>query len=148
MKNTVISTLKRWIVFLGLTTQGSMHDYELLKEDLHWYQGKNDWFEQLEILIDLGYLGFDKDFEALKTNIPHKKPKRSKNNPEPYLTEQQKAENRAISQRRIFVEHAIGGLKHFNCLVHSYRNHKDHFDDLSIEICAGLHNLGVKFFSH
>lgn len=78
MKNTVISTLKRWIVFLGLTTQGSMHDYELLKEDLHWYQGKNDWFEQLEILIDLGYLGFDQDFEALKTNLPHKKPKKQR----------------------------------------------------------------------
>ena len=47
MKNTIISTLKRWIVFLGLTTQDSLHDYELLKEDLGWYQGKNDWFEQL-----------------------------------------------------------------------------------------------------
>ena len=34
-----MSTLKKWIVFLGLSTQGSMHDYELLKEELHWYEG-------------------------------------------------------------------------------------------------------------
>ena len=35
-----MATLKRWIFFLGLTTQGSMHDYELLKEELNWYGGK------------------------------------------------------------------------------------------------------------
>lgn len=124
-----------------------MHDYELLKEDLQWYQHKEDWFEQFEIFVDLGYLGFDKDFESLKAHIPHKRKRKSKTNPKPKLNEQQKAENKVLSATRIRVEHAIGGMKHFNCLVHRYRNQSETFDDLSIEICAGLHNLAVKLRS-
>ncbi len=47
---------------MGLTTQGSMHDYQLLKEELHWYEGQKNWFELLEIYVDLGYKGIDKEF--------------------------------------------------------------------------------------
>lgn len=144
MKNTVISTIKRWIVFLGLTTQGSVHDYELLKEELGWYDGRKDWFRLLEIFVDLGYVGIDKDFEVKKLNIPFKKPKKSKSNPEPKLTEEQKEHNKAVGRIRVLVEHAIGSMKFFKVLTQPYRNQKDGFEDHSIEICAGLHNLAVK----
>ena len=82
--------MKRWILFLGLTTQGSVHDYELLKEELGWYSGKTGWFELLVIFVDLGYLGIVKDFESKRANIPVKRPRKTKNNPEPMLTEAQK----------------------------------------------------------
>jgi len=54
-----------------------MRDYELLKEELGWYQGHTDWLKLLEIFVDLGYQGIDKDFEVSKLNIPFKKPRKS-----------------------------------------------------------------------
>ena len=53
--------------------------------------------------------------------------------------------NKALSQIRIFVEHAIGGMKRYNILVHSFRNHKEHFEDDVIGICAGLWNLVLSY---
>jgi hypothetical protein len=144
----VITTLKRWIVFLGLTTQGSFHDYELLKEELLWYEGHTDWFEALELFVDLGYLGLDKDFKVKQIHIPFKRPKKSKHNPDPQLTPQQKQHNKTVSQTRILVEHAIGSMKFFNILNHPYRNRKTGFEDLSIEICAALHNLYIQIYSN
>ncbi len=44
-------------------------------------------------------------------------------------------------QVRIFIEHAIGGMKRFNILVQRFRNRKDNFEDDSVGICAGLWNL-------
>jgi len=129
---------------LGLTTQGSMHDYQLLKEELHWYEGQKNWFELLEIYVDLGYKGIDKEFLIKKLNIPFRKPRKTKKDPDPQLTEEQKLHNKAVSQTRILVEHAIGSMKFFNVLKQDYRNRRCGFDDLSIEICAGLHNLYIK----
>lgn len=142
-----MATLRRWILFLGLTTQGSVHDYELLKEELGWYKGQTEWFELLEIFVDLGYKGIGKDFQIGQLNIPFRKPRRSKKNPDPKLTESQKKHNREVSQTRILVEHAIGSMKFFKILREDYRNRRDGFDDLSIEICAGLHNLYIKLKS-
>ena len=45
------------------------------------------------------------------------------------LTDEQKASNRALSQVRIFVENAIGGIKRYNILVHRFRNLKANFED-------------------
>ena len=61
------------------------------------------------------------------------------------LTDEQKAENRALSQIRIFVENAIGGIKRYNILVHRFRNHKSGFEDDVIGICAGLWNFSLAY---
>jgi hypothetical protein len=66
-----------------------------------------------------------------------------KTNPTPELTAEQQAENHAVSQVRIFVEHAIGGMKRFNILVQRFRNCKENFEDDSVGICAGLWNLNL-----
>jgi hypothetical protein len=121
-----------------------MHDYQLLKEELHWYEGHQNWFELLEIFVDLGYKGIDKEFPIKKLNIPFRKPRKSLKNPNPQLTEEQKQHNKTVSQTRILVEHTIGSMKFFNVLKQDYRNRRCGFDDLSIEICAGLHNLYIK----
>ena len=139
----MITTLRRFIVFLGLTTQGSVHDYELLKEEFGWYGGKRDWFGLLEIYVDLGYLGIEKDFTVAKLHQPIKRKRKSKNNPEPKLTDEQKEHNKRVSGTRVLVEHAIGSMKFFKVLVQPYRNRRFGFEDLSVEICAGLHNLYV-----
>jgi len=75
--------------------------------------------------------------------IPHKHPPKSKANPNPQLTAAQRAEKQTVSQIRMFVEHAIGGMKRFNILMQRFRNHQENFADDSIDICAGLWNLNL-----
>jgi hypothetical protein len=140
LKNTVISNIKRFILFLGMTTCGSMHDFTLFKQE---FAPDKSWFEAFKIWIDLGYLGFDKNYETLELHLPHKKPRKSKANPNPTLTAQQKEENREISRCRVVVENAICGLKRFNILAHKFRNHTKNFEDDVVLAAAGLHNLSV-----
>ena len=61
------------------------------------------------------------------------------------LSAEQKAENKALSHVRIFVEHAIGGMKRYNILVHTFRNRIENFEDDVIGICAGLWNLVLSY---
>src|SRR5262249_33053963 len=69
--------------------------------------------------------------------IPTRKPRKSQKHPNPQLSEEQKAANTALSRVRIFSEHAIGGMKRYNILVHTFRNRIEHFEDDVIGICAG-----------
>jgi len=43
------------------------------------------------------------------------------------------------------IEHAIGGMKRSNILVHTLRNRIAHFEDDVIGICAGLWNLALSY---
>jgi hypothetical protein len=61
------------------------------------------------------------------------------------LSEEQKATNKALSQIRIFIEHAMGGMKRYNILVHVFRNRKTHFEDDAVGICAGLWNCALSY---
>jgi DDE superfamily endonuclease len=132
----------KFIVFLGRTFSGHNHDYSMLKQEL---PPDVDWFTDINVLVDLGYLGMPLDYRGDQIEVPHKKPRKSKKHPSPQLSEEQKATNRALSQVRIFVEHAIGGMKRYNILVHGFRNHKENFEDDVIGICAGLWNLVLSY---
>lgn len=136
----MIPTAEKMILCLGQTFTGRNHDYSMLKEE---FPSGEDWFIELDVLVDLAYLGMPKAYRGKNIYLPHKKPRKSKKNPETYLSDEQKAENRALSQIRIFVENAIGGIKRYNILVHRFRNHKTDFDDDVIEICAGLWNFAL-----
>ena len=130
----------KWMVFVGRTFSAHNHDYSMLKQEL---PPDLDWFVDLEVWVDLGYQGIQSDYEGEMIEIPHKKPRKSKTNPDPKLTVEQRAENRAVSQMRIFIEHAIGGMKRFGILVQRFRNRKENFEDDSVGICAGLWNLNL-----
>ena len=138
VKNTVMSSLRRYILFLGATVWGSQHDYGLFKTE---FAPGQDWFASLKVWIDLGYLGFANDYTTLELNIPHKKPRKSKTNPAPSLTETQKEENSNISKIRIVVEHALASIKHWAILTAKFRNRIDQMDDKVIFAAAGLHNF-------
>lgn len=137
-----MSTIEKVIVFLGCTFTGHNHDYQMLKEE---FPPELDWLKELVVLVDLGYLGIETDYVAKEIQIPHKKPRKSKKNPDPQLTAQEKANNKAVSQIRILVENAIGGIKRYNILVQRFRNHKSNFDDDVIGICAGLWNFSLSY---
>ena len=104
-----------------------------------------DWFSDLHVRVDLGYQGMQSDYHLEQLDIPYKKPRKSQKNPHPVLSAAQKAVNKALSQIRIFVKHAIGGMKRYNILVHSFRNHTEHFEDDAIGICAGLWNFVLSY---
>jgi DDE superfamily endonuclease len=137
-----MSLPNKLIVFLGRTFSGHNHDYNMLRQEL---PPDLDWFIDINVLVDLGYLGIQSDYGGDQIEVPHKKPRKSKKNPSPELSDEQKATNRALSQVRIFVEHAIGGMKRYNILVHGFRNRKADFEDDAIGICAGLWNLVLSY---
>jgi hypothetical protein len=125
------------ILFLGYTVAGSQHDYSLFKQE---FDPALNWFERFKIWLDLGYLGIKTDYQALEISIPHKKPRKSKANPGPSLTSEQKSENQQISRRRIVVEHAICRMKRFRSVTAVFRNRKENFVDDVAVITAALSN--------
>ena len=126
LKNTVMSLPDKLIVFVGRTFSGHNHDYTMLKQEL---PPELDWFRDLHVRVDLGYQGIQSDYSGDHIEIPTKKPRKSKKNPDPQLNDDQKAANKALSQVRIFIEHAIGDMKRYNILVHVFRNRKADFED-------------------
>ena len=137
IKNTVIASSDKVILFIGQTFSGHHHDYAMFKTE---FPSEEKWFENLKLKLDLGYQGIKTDYPDADVDIPFKKPRKSKKNPNPQLSDEQKAYNCAVSRARIYVENAIGGMKRFNCLVHRFRNRLEGFVDDVIAICAGLWN--------
>jgi hypothetical protein len=143
VKNTTVADTDKRILILGETVPGSQHDYSLFKEE---FDPKIDWFSSTDTSVDLGYQGIQTDYSSPEQiHIPHKKPRKSKKNPNPQLTRQQKRENRQIGRVRVLVEHAIGGMKTFRVLTIRLRNRLRHLIDGFIFAAAGLWNLKNSF---
>ena len=137
-----MSLPNKLIVFLGRTFSGHNHDYNMLKQE---FPPELDWFADIHVGGDLGYQGIQADYSGDQIDIPTKKPRKSKKHPNPQLSAEQKAANTVLSQVRIFIEHAIGGMKRYNILVHVFRNRKADFEDDAIGVCAGLWNLALSY---
>jgi DDE superfamily endonuclease len=132
----------RLIVFLGRTFRGHNHDYTMLKQE---FPPEVDWFADLHVRVDLGYLGIQSDYRGDQIAIPTKKPRKSQKHPNPQLSDTQRAANTALSRVRIVIEHAIGGMKRYAILVQTFRNRIEHFEDDVIGVCAGLWNLVLSY---
>lgn len=138
MKNTIITSVSKWILFLGSSFSGHNHDYTMLKKE---FPPEQPWFETVNALFDLGYQGIQSDYIGNHIEIPYKKPRKSKHNPTPELTSEQKSVNYALSRIRVLVENAISGIKRFNILVHAFRNRKAAMNDDVMALGAGLWNF-------
>ena len=119
-------------MYLSNCWVGKTHDYGMFKEEFP--PGQN-WFTNLNVRVDLGFVGFDKDYECKKLYLPHKKPKKQE------LTAEQKADNKILASERIVVEHSIGGLKRYRILSDRLRMHDFDLYNQVLGICAGLWNL-------
>jgi len=137
-----MATTAKVILFLGRTFSGHNHDDKLLKAEL---PPELDWFAAIAVLVDLGYLGMQTDYAGEQIELPHKKPRKSKKNPDTCLTDEQKAHNKTLSQIRILIEHAIGGIKRYNILVNRFRNYRENFQDDVIAVCAALWNFSLAY---
>src|SRR5260370_22290969 len=80
VKNTVMSLPDKLIVFLGRTFSGHNHDYTMLKQEL---PPEVDWFTDLSVRVDLGYLGIKSDYRGEQIDIPTQNPRQTQKNPHP-----------------------------------------------------------------
>jgi hypothetical protein len=68
------------IVLLGRTLRGHNHDDTMLQQE---FPPEVDWFIDLHVRVDLGYLGIKSDYRGDQIAMPTKKPRKSKKNPSP-----------------------------------------------------------------
>lgn len=130
IKNGLVVTKEKKVLFLSDTVIGKMHDKKVADQmDIHYPQGST-------LLQDTAYIGFEP--LGIKIVMPMKKPKGGE------LTSTQKSQNRVVSSIRIIAEHTINGVKRVRILKDIYRNHKDTYDDLVMEIGCGLHNFRIQ----
>jgi transposase len=86
-------------------------------------------------LADAGYQGLSELHAHSQT--PSKKTKRHP------LTQEQKANNRALARQRILIENIIRRLKIFRILSERYRNRRKRFG-LRFNLIAAIYNLELK----
>lgn len=133
---------RRYIYYLSNYYPGKNVDYGILKQE---FPPEKDWFKWKRILLDLGFIGFEKDYEYWEVFIGHKKPRKSEKNPKPELTEFEKQWNKVVARKRIFVEHAIGGMKVFRILKNKCRLKSKELKNRILGVAAGLWNYKLKY---
>ncbi len=104
----------------------------MLKEE---FPPEKNWFSKFKVRLDLGYLGFDKDYECQQVYLPAKAYKKRP------LTEEQKLSNRQMSSQRVGIEHSIGRMKRYRILSDRLRMHNFETYDDTLEVWAGLWNF-------
>ena len=114
---------------MSQTYEGKRHEKKRADEEAPTYP------KDISLYQDTGFQGYTP--ASVQTFQPQKKPKGHE------LTAEQKEENRLISRVRIVIEHIIGGMKRSRIVKDLFRNTKDLYDDLVMEIACGLHNFRV-----
>jgi len=133
----LFSDRRRFIYYLSRLHEGSKVDFGLLKEE---FPPEKDWFRNQKVVIDLGFVGIEKEYRMKQVMIGTKRPRKSKANPAPKLTKEQQEWNSTVSRERIYVEHAIGGMKRYRILKNRCRIKCQTLKNEIIGICAGLWN--------
>jgi hypothetical protein len=141
-KCTIMSTLTGYVLYVGTIFSGKNHDYGMFKKE---FKPGLNWFKDVQVYVDLGYLGFADDYKTKALFIPYKKPKKSKSNPNPTLTKEQKEYNKKVSSTRVIAEHAIAGMKRYGCFANRYRNKIDSTKYYFKNLSAALWNFNLSY---
>jgi hypothetical protein len=132
VKNNLIVTLgKRRVEYLGRTWEGKKHDKKICDAEGHEFP------EGSTLYKDTGFQGYEP--AGVCTHQPKKKPRGRE------LTVAEKEQNSLISSMRIVVEHVICGVKRCRIVKDVFRNTRDKFADLVMEIACGLHNFRTAY---
>lgn len=130
VKNNLITNFNtKRVEYLSGTYEGKKHDKKICDEEEYEFPVGTT------LLKDTGYQGYEP--ENVFTLQPKKKPRNKE------LSENDKMMNKIISSLRITVEHVIGSVKVCRIVKDIFRNTKEDFNDLTMEIACGLHNLKV-----
>src|SRR5262245_32880725 len=92
LKNTVMALPDKLIIFLGRTFSGHNHDYLMLQQEL---PPELDWFTDINVRVDLGYLGIQSDYRGEQIDIPTRKPLKSQTQHNPPLSDVQQPAKQA-----------------------------------------------------
>lgn len=127
LKNTIVSNARgTQVAFVGTTTAGQVHDKTLAAADAPPFPPDSRGAG------DLGYQGLAPP--NLSLICPIKTPRGGR------LTAEERACNRRVAQLRIYVEHAIRGIKIHRVTADVLRATKAGFADLVVEVATGLFN--------
>ena len=107
--------------------KGKNHDFKMYKDEFGYAVA-----EWIKLQADSGFQGI-LDFHK-NSETPKKKPKGGE------LTKEEKAENKRISQERIFIENVNACLKVFKILANRYRNRRKRFG-LRMSLICGIYNF-------
>lgn len=130
VKNIIIGDINTQnINYLSQTYEGKRHDKKIVDEEAPVFPKDSSLYK------DTGFQGYEP--EGVITFQPQKKPRGKE------LTPEQKEENRLISRIRVVIEHIIAGVKRCRIVKDLFRNTKQMFDDLVMEIACGLHNFRI-----
>jgi hypothetical protein len=128
IKNNIIVTVEgRKISYLSGTYEGKRHDKKICDDEELAFP------EKTVVNQDTGFQGHGPEGVIIKQ--PKKKPRGGE------LSLEEKNQNSIFSSIRIVVEHVISGIKRCRIVKDVFRNTKENYDDLVMEISCGLHNF-------
>jgi hypothetical protein len=130
IKNQIMVNNCGYILHKVTHKKGKRHDYDVYKED-HPVIPK-----EVVNVVDLGYLGIEKDYPEQLSALPCKK-KRNLD-----LSQEEIEYNKFHSKKRIVIEHTICRLKKYRILADVFRNKLKKHDKVS-DIVAGLVNYRI-----
>lgn len=130
MKHVLLINAVMRIVFLRDTYEGRVHDKRIADTTPYPLPAGS------HLLQDLGFLAFTLD--GVTTLTPHKQPRGGS------LTDEQKAENRQNSSRRVRIEHVNSSMKRCRIVKDTIRLFKEEVRDSAVEICCALHNFRIR----
>jgi DDE superfamily endonuclease len=134
LKNAVIVSASCFIVFVGATLSGAVHDKKMAEQQ--YLQVLSNAKAAISLWQDTGYQGFAP--QGVTIIQPQKKPKGKE------LTPAQKERNRQIAAVRIRVEHAIGSTKRYRIVKDECRLRKNQYPCKVFALCAALHNFRIE----
>jgi hypothetical protein len=134
VKNIVVTTARKRVLVLSDTFLGHTHDKTGANEQAIF----DPIPKEVQVHIDLGFLGVPKEHPDGLFSISEKKPKGGE------LSSETKAQNREKARRRVLVEHALSGVKRFRAVTDVLRNSLKVFADRLMLVACGLWNLHVE----
>lgn len=130
LKNNFIADAgSRKVVYLSGTYEGKKHDKKI------WDEENPNFPEGSTVFKDTGFQGWEPE-NAIACQ-PEKKPRGKE------LPTEDRISNTMIASVRIIAEHVVAGIKRLRILRDVFRNTKEGFGDLVMEIACALHNLRV-----
>lgn len=127
MKNNLVGGLEdRQVKYLSPVHEGKKHDKKICDEE------RTRFPDGTALYRDSAFQGHV--VPGTTVHQPKKKPRGGE------LSADDKEANRLISSCRVVIEHLISGVKRCRVVKDVFRNTKEGFDDLAMELACGLHN--------
>ena len=131
IKNQIMVNNRGYILHKIAHKKGARHDYDIYKEN-HPLIPK-----QVVNVVDLGYLGLEKDFPKQLLSLPKRKKRNQR-----ALSQEEKDYNKDHSKKRIVIEHTICKLKKYMMMSDIFRNKLRKFSKVS-DIVSSLVNYRI-----